>query len=56
MNRNDKLLEDSVYRVLWDIFKEGNRTDKDYHPELEEINKRLRITSKKLIKFIKENI
>lgn len=53
---NEKLLENSVYRVLWDVFKYGNNIKgNDYLNRLEDINEKLRETSKKLIEHIREN-
>jgi len=53
--RVPKVLDDAIYRILWDIYKCGyNDGKKDIYP-IEIMNKKLRIVSRDIIKFIKEN-
>ena len=54
MKMTNKDLEDSIYRILWDVFKSGNN-EKEYMKNLEKNNKALMKVSKDIIKRILES-
>jgi len=53
VENSNMLLEDSIYKILWDVFKYGCNYGKNYRNNIEDINQNLRKESENIINHIR---